>query len=48
MGDGDLVNAVILTLSAARVVAHDVEMGASSQEDAFVELTGRHTPARRG
>jgi ABC-2 type transport system ATP-binding protein len=40
-GDGDLVNAVILTLSAAGVVAHDVEMGTSSLEAAFVELTGR-------
>jgi ABC-2 type transport system ATP-binding protein len=41
-GDGDLVNAVILTLSAVGVAAHDVEMGTSSLEDAFVELTGRH------
>lgn len=41
-GDGDLVNAVILTLAAAGVTAHDVEMGTSSLEDAFVELTGRH------
>ncbi len=41
-GSGDLVNAAILTLAAAGVTAHDVEMGTSSLEDAFVELTGRH------
>jgi ABC-2 type transport system ATP-binding protein len=41
-GSGDLVNAVILTLSAAGVTAHDVEMGTSSLEDAFMALTGRH------
>lgn len=41
-GSGDLVNAVILTLAAAGVTAHDVELGTSSLEDAFVELTGRH------
>jgi ABC-2 type transport system ATP-binding protein len=41
-GDGDLVNAVILTLATAGVKAHEVEMGAASLEDAFVELTGRH------
>jgi ABC-2 type transport system ATP-binding protein len=40
-GSGDLVNAVILTLAAAGVTAHDVELGTSSLEDAFVELTGR-------
>ncbi len=40
-GSADLVNAVILTLAAAGVVARDVELGASSLEDAFVELTGR-------
>ena len=41
-GSGDLVNAVILTLATAGVTAHDVELGTSSLEDAFVELTGRH------
>jgi len=41
-GIGDLVNAVILTLAAAGVTAHEVELGTSSLEDAFVELTGRH------
>jgi len=41
-GSGDLVNAIILTLAAAGVAAHDVEMGTSSLEDAFVALTGRH------
>lgn len=39
-GDGDLVNAVILTLATSGVTAHDVEMGTSSLEDAFIELTG--------
>jgi ABC-2 type transport system ATP-binding protein len=40
-GRGDLVNAVILTLAAAGVAAHDVELDSSSLEDAFVRLTGR-------
>jgi ABC-2 type transport system ATP-binding protein len=40
-GQGDLVNAVILTLAAAGVTAHDVELDSSSLEDAFVRLTGR-------
>jgi ABC-2 type transport system ATP-binding protein len=44
-GNGDLVNAVILTLSAVGVAAHDVELGASSLEDAFIELTGRRAQA---
>ncbi len=40
-GTGDLVNAVILTLSAAGISAHDVELDSSTLEDAFVALTGR-------
>jgi ABC-2 type transport system ATP-binding protein len=40
-GQGDLVNAVILTLAGAGVTAHDVELDSSSLEDAFVRLTGR-------
>jgi len=39
-GTGDLVNAVILTLAAAGVAAHDVQLDSSSLEDAFVRLTG--------
>jgi ABC-2 type transport system ATP-binding protein len=45
-GTGDLVNAVILTLAAAGVTAHDVTMATSSLEDAFVALTGRHGGAK--
>jgi ABC-2 type transport system ATP-binding protein len=41
-GTGELVNAVILTLTAAGVTARDVELDSSSLEDAFVKLTGRH------
>ena len=40
-GSGDLVNAVILTLDKAGLSAHDVELSATSLEDAFVALTGR-------
>ena len=40
-GRGELVNAVILTLAAAGVTAHDVQLDSSSLEDAFVRLTGR-------
>jgi ABC-2 type transport system ATP-binding protein len=40
-GRGELVNAVILTLAAAGVTAHDVELDSSSLEDAFVRLIGR-------
>ena len=46
-GSGDLVTAVILTLAAAGVSAHDVELGASNLEDAFVELTGRRVHQAR-
>ncbi len=45
-GRGELVNAVILTLAGAGIVAHDVQMGASSLEDAFVTLTGRQLSDR--
>jgi ABC-2 type transport system ATP-binding protein len=41
-GSGELVNAVILTLTAAGVTARDVELDSSTLEDAFVKLTGRH------
>jgi ABC-2 type transport system ATP-binding protein len=41
-GTGELVNAVILALHAANVEAQDVQVAASSLEDAFVRLTGRH------
>jgi hypothetical protein len=41
-GSGDLINAVILTLAAAGVTAHDVELTSTNLEDAFVRLTGRH------
>jgi ABC-2 type transport system ATP-binding protein len=54
-GSGDLVNAVIQTLTAAGVTAHDVEVTSPNLEDAFVELTGRRLasdpqppPPRRG
>lgn len=43
-GTGDLVNAVLLTLAATGITAHDVELGSSTLEDAFVALTGRHGP----
>ena len=39
-GSGQLVNAVILTLAAAGVSALDVELEASTLEDAFLALTG--------
>jgi len=41
-GTGELVNTVILTLHAAGVEARDVQLDASSLEDAFVRLTGTH------
>jgi ABC-2 type transport system ATP-binding protein len=41
-GTGELVNAVILTLAAAGVTAHNVQLDSSNLEDAFVRLTGRH------
>ncbi len=45
-GTGELVNAVILALAAAGVIAHEVELGSSTLEDAFVALTGRHARER--
>jgi ABC-2 type transport system ATP-binding protein len=46
-GSGELVNAVILKLDQAGIVARDVELDAGSLEDAFVQLTGhdREEPA---
>jgi ABC-2 type transport system ATP-binding protein len=41
-GKGELVNAVILTLAGAHVIARDVQMQTATLEDAFVRLTGRH------
>jgi ABC-2 type transport system ATP-binding protein len=41
-GTGELVNKVIVTLYAAGVEARDVQLDASSLEDAFVRLTGTH------
>ena len=41
-GTGDLVNAVVLALSAAGIAAHDVRLDSSNLEDAFVQLTGKH------
>jgi ABC-2 type transport system ATP-binding protein len=39
-GTGQLVNAIILALSAAGLDARDVQLDASTLEDAFVRLTG--------
>ena len=41
-GTGELATAVIVALHAAGIEAHDVRTGASTLEDAFVLLTGRH------
>ena len=41
-GTGELVNAVILALHAAGLEARDVQLDASSLEDAFMWLTGTH------
>ena len=41
-GTGELVNAVIIALYAAGLKARDVQLDASSLEDAFVRLTGTH------
>jgi ABC-2 type transport system ATP-binding protein len=41
-GTGELVSAVILALHAAGREARDVQLDASSLEDAFVRLTGTH------
>jgi ABC-2 type transport system ATP-binding protein len=44
-GTGELVNAVIITLHEAGVIARDVRLDSSSLEDAFVKLTGRRPQA---
>jgi ABC-2 type transport system ATP-binding protein len=41
-GVGELANAVILTISAAGVTAHDLHLDSANLEDAFVAFTGRH------
>ena len=41
-GVGELVNAVILALHAAGVIARDVQLDSSNLEDAFVKLTGKN------
>jgi ABC-2 type transport system ATP-binding protein len=41
-GTGELVNAVVLALNAAGLEARDVQLDASTLEDAFVRLTGTH------
>jgi ABC-2 type transport system ATP-binding protein len=41
-GTGELVNTVVLALHAAGLEARDVQLDASSLEDAFVRLTGTH------
>lgn len=41
-GSGELANAVVLTLAAAGVTAHDLHLDTANLEDAFVALTGRH------
>jgi ABC-2 type transport system ATP-binding protein len=41
-GTGELVNAVIIALHAAGLTARDVQLDASSLEDAIVRLTGTH------
>src|SRR5665811_1156025 len=40
-GEGDLANAVILTLAKVGVSAHDLAMESGALEDAFLALTGR-------
>jgi len=41
-GSGELINAVILALDRARVIARDARTESATLEDAFVMLTGRH------
>ncbi len=41
-GTGELATAVIVALHAAGVGTQDVRIDASTLEDAFVRLTGRH------
>jgi ABC-2 type transport system permease protein len=40
-GEGDLANAVILTLAEVGVSAHELDTGSGALEDAFLALTGR-------
>jgi ABC-2 type transport system ATP-binding protein len=40
-GEGDLANAVILTLAEVGVSAHDIATASGALEDAFLALTGR-------
>ena len=48
-GTGDLASAVISTLAAGGVTAHDLELTPASLEDAFINLTGRRiAPASAG
>ena len=48
-GTGELATAVIVAMHAAGVETHDVRIDASTLEDAFVRLTGRHLhEAREG
>ncbi len=42
VGSGQLVNAVIQTLSQYGIEALDIQMETATLEDAFVKLTGRH------
>jgi ABC-2 type transport system ATP-binding protein len=41
-GNGELAPAVIVALHTAGIESHDVRIDASTLEDAFVRLTGRH------
>jgi ABC-2 type transport system ATP-binding protein len=41
-GSGELANAVILALAAARVTATGLHLDSANLEDAFVQMTGRH------
>ncbi len=41
-GSGELINAVILALDRAGVIARDARTESATLEDAFVMLTGRH------
>jgi ABC-2 type transport system ATP-binding protein len=43
-GTGELINAVILALHEGGLEARDVQLDASTLEDAFVRLTGTHPP----
>lgn len=41
-GTGELATAVIVAMHTAGIEAHDVRIDASTLEDAFVRLTGKH------